>query len=119
MKPFLISVLCLVFIAFASGLYIHSQAGRFSTDASGFGVMLTKGGYRYWLLSFCDGYEYGQKTAGGKWVFRKPLCFDLHNGTIRYGYRTIPRFTHLDTRNFTWTNMSSVMLITNAPNNRP
>lgn len=90
--------LVLLLIATPS-IYILTQQPRLSLNAEQFGLMLCKGRYRSWYLSFCD----GKMIQNGKMV---PVIMELQpdgSTTARPGYRIIPKFRHLDMRNFPFT----------------
>lgn len=83
-------IAAIVFLpSFFLSAYIVSQQPHFSCNPEQFGLILLKGGYRSWFLSFSDGKVY----RDGKWV---SVVLDEQRGTMRQGYRLWPKFTHCD-----------------------
>jgi hypothetical protein len=73
-------------------VYFKNQNGQFKHGGGEFGFVLLKDHYRSWIWSFCDGYQYD----GAKW---KAVVIDDKKHTIRFGYRWIPKYRHLDMSN--------------------
>lgn len=87
------------------GFYIASQKPKLSLDPQQFGLMLLKGRYRSWLLSFSDGKMFDANSK--KWVSvvirynsRVGIVYTNDTPEVRNGYRIIPRFSHVDMRDF-------------------
>jgi len=76
-------------IAAAAG-YVATQQPQFPFTAEHVGVLLFKGGYRGWWISFCDGWQ----RVDGRW---RPVTIDVERQSIRYGYHW-PHFHHSDIR---------------------
>lgn len=68
--------------------YVGTQKPRLSWNSEQFGLILLKGGYRSWFLRFSDGH-----TVDGRSV-----VIDERKGTMRYGYRWWPTYSHVDIR---------------------
>lgn len=68
--------------------YVGTQKPRLSLNSEQFGLMLLRGGYRSWFLRFSDG-----TTPDGKSV-----VIDEKAGTMRFGYRWWPTYSHVDIR---------------------
>lgn len=71
--------------------YLCSQAPKWSWHLEQFGLVLTKGGYRSWTLSWCDCEVYD-----GHW---RAVVVNKDRTGYRFGYRVWPKFVHCDVRN--------------------
>lgn len=80
--------------------YIASQEPKLSLNAQQFGLVLLKGRYRSWFLSFSDGQSLDRRSV----VFTK---VDPEGRALawRYGYRIWPRYSHLDMAD--WKNLTN------------
>ncbi len=68
--------------------YVLTQRPKVWCNRQWAGIALTKGGYRSWHVSFCD----GEMLIGDKF---HPVVLE---GDGRIGYYRWPRFGHIDVR---------------------
>jgi len=84
----------ILLFAFASvilaGTYIWSQQPKIWWNRQHAGFALFRGGYRSWVIQFCD----GETFINGKF---QPVVVDELKG-VRPGYYRWPRFRHSDLR---------------------
>lgn len=89
-RAMIISAL-LVLILSAPLVYILSQQPKLSLNSQQFGLMLLKGRYRSWFLSWSDGFYFDDKG-------RRQSVVIGPDGAFRDGYRIVPRLSHMDMR---------------------
>lgn len=84
-------------------VFFHEHADRI-------GVAFTKGGYRSFWISFCDGYAFLDGEI-------KPVVLKKSADGVTYehyfGHRIIPRFHHIDARPFTENQIDGSRFLTN------
>lgn len=70
--------------------YIASQKPKLSLNSQQFGLILLRGGYRSWFLSFSDGQD----------IHGRSVVIADDQKSLRTGYRLIPKYNHFDMRSF-------------------
>lgn len=95
--------------------HVSSQQPRLSLNAEQFGLILLKGGYRSWFLSFSDGKTWDSngvlrsivitgfdiKDSPSQSIFSDTGWSATYRGTkysTRFGYRLWPKLSHTDMR---------------------
>jgi hypothetical protein len=71
--------------AVAPLIWILTQRPRVWADRQWAGMALTRGHYRSWSVSFCDGFRLDESGM-------VPVV--IENGKVRDGYFSSPRFAH-------------------------
>lgn len=69
--------------------YLASQKPKISVNRQHAKLMLLKGGYRAWTLTFCD----GETIIDGRWQ-----SVVITTNGVRAGYYRWPRYSHVDVR---------------------
>jgi hypothetical protein len=76
------------YLAYAA-IHISRQYPKFYHDSEHFGLIMVKGGYRSWFLSWSDGKMVGRDGR---------MHSVINDGRLRFGYRVWPRYEHVDLR---------------------
>lgn len=90
MKPAILYLSLATIIALSGAFLCFRYQPRLSLNSQQFGLMTRWPAYRSWFLSFSDGRTIG---PSGKW---QSVVIDEKKGTMRFGYRWWPRYSHCD-----------------------